>query len=99
MSENQTSQYQILMNSLAKEIPHRPELLDGVNELIEKLEKQATPRFVIPVDALNLFQSHHAGICDFSEQDNTKVSDQKNTSLKEQNKRLKKILKLIVKEL
>ena len=64
MSEHQTSQYKILMNSLAQEIPHRPDLLDGVNELIEKFEKQVTPRFVIPVDALSLFQSHHASICD-----------------------------------
>ena len=99
MSEHQTSQYKILMNSLAQEIPHRPDLLDGVNELIEKFEKQATPRFVIPVDALNLFQSHHAGMCDFLEQNNMKVSDQKNISLKGQNKRLKKILRFIVSEL
>ena len=99
MSEHQTSQYKILMNSLAQEIPHRPDLLDGVNELIEKFEKQATPRFVIPVDAGDLVQSHQAGMYNFLEQDNMKVSDQKNASLKGQNKRLKKILSLIVKEL
>jgi len=99
MSENQTSQYKILMNSLAQEIPHRPDLLDGVNGLIEKFEKQTTPRFVIPIDTGDLVQSHHKGMYNFLERDNMKVSDQKNTSLKGQNKRLKKILKLIVKEL
>lgn len=99
MSGNQNTHYQILMNSLAQEIPHRPDLLNGVNELIEKFEKQATPRFVIPIHVGDLVQSHQAGIYNFLEQNNMKVSDQKNTSLKEQNKRLKKILKLIVKEL
>lgn len=93
------SEYQNLINQLAKALPEREDLLEQVNQLVEKYEQQATPRFVIPVDALGLFQSHHAGMCDFSEQNNMKVSDQKNTSLKGQNKRLKKILSLIVKEL
>ena len=93
------SEYQDLINQLAKALPEREDLLEQVNQLVEKYEQQATPRFVIPVDALGLFQSHHAGMCSFSEQNNMKVSDQKNTSLKGQNKRLKKILRFIVNEL
>ncbi|MED4098405.1 hypothetical protein [Priestia megaterium] len=93
------SEYQDLINQLAKALPEREDLLEQVNQLVEKYEQQATPRFVIPIDAGDLVQSHQAGMYSFLEQDNMKVSDQKNTSLKGQNKRLKKILRFIVNEL
>lgn len=90
------SQYQQLINELAKELGHREDLLDRVNDLVEKYEKESTPRYVIPV---NQFNSDEVGIHDYFAQSNIKVSDEENKSLKGQNKRLKKIVKALVDEL
>ncbi|WP_454844381.1 hypothetical protein [Priestia megaterium] len=84
MSEHQTSQYKILMNSLAQEIPHRPDLLDGVNELIEKYETSA--KTVINV------KNCKPSLDDLA-QANISALTHKNNSLEEKNERLTKLLK------
>ena len=37
------NEYEILKNSLAQELPHRPDLLEGVHQLIEKYKGAKTP--------------------------------------------------------
>ncbi|MFY2248488.1 hypothetical protein ACOSZH_01255 [Priestia megaterium] len=84
MSEHQTSQYKILMNSLAQEIPHRPDLLDGMNELIEKYEICATT-----VVNVNRYKPD----LDDLAQANISALTYKNNSLEEKNERLTQLLK------
>lgn len=85
MFENQNTHYQILMNSLAQEIPHRPDLLDGVNELIEKYKTSATP-VVVNV-------KHYKPSLDDLVQANINALAYKNNSLEEKNEQLKQLLK------
>lgn len=85
MSENQNTHYQILMNSLAQEIPHRPDLLDEVNELIEKYKTSATP-VVVNV-------KHYEPSLDDLAQANISALAYKNNSLEEKNEQLKQLLK------
>ncbi|WP_144645372.1 hypothetical protein [Priestia megaterium] len=75
--------YQDLMNDLARELPHRKDLLEGVHQLVQKCEQG--------IPAIHIAQ-YTPNLDDFA-QANMNALVYENNNLEDKNERLKDIVK------